>query len=51
MKDKESLPDKHVKISYENHQSLRKLAFIEKREMREITNEALELYFNKKEVD
>lgn len=43
-----NIPDKQVKIAYEWHEKLRKVAFQEKKEMRQIVHEALELYINQK---
>lgn len=46
--EKEHVPDKQVKISYEWHEKLRELAFEERKEMRQIVHEAIDLYIKNK---
>lgn len=46
---KESIKDKHVKISADRHQLLKIESAKEGRDMRDIMNDALDLYMSKKE--
>jgi len=44
----EHKPDKQVKIAHEWHEKLRELAIEERKEMRQIVQEALDLYIKNK---
>jgi len=48
MEEKKVEPDKHVKISADRHQQLKIIAATEGREMRDIINEAFDLYVSQK---